>query len=73
MLIIKAGDPSYFAKWLKTLMKYKGWDIYDLSVESGVSEKAIVEYLHSIRLPKLETLLLLCKALGKRLVIEDDE
>ena len=73
MLIIKTGDMSFFVRWLRTMMKFKNWDIYDLSVESGIPDRTLADYLRGARMPKLENLLLICKAFGKQLIIEDEK
>lgn len=73
VLIIKTGDPAYFARWLRTGMRFRGWDLYDMSIESGVSDRTLADYLRGNRLPKLENLLLICKAFGKQLIIEDEK
>jgi len=66
-------DESFcFKTWLREEMKARHWNIYDLSIESGLSEKTIADYLRDARLPKLSSLLQICKAFGKRLIIQDE-
>ena len=71
MFVIKTGGTTFFSRWLRTMMKIKNRDIYDLSVVSGVSDRTLADYLRGARMPKLENLLRICQAFGKELVILD--
>ena len=65
-------EEFHFGDWLKAEMKERGWDIYDMAVESGVSDKSIAKYRRNARAPKVQNLQLICRAFGKKLIIKDE-
>ena len=71
-MTIDTTDESFcFKTWLRAEMKARHWNIYDLSIESGLSEKTIADYLRDARLPKMSSLQAICCAFDKRLIIQD--
>lgn len=61
-----------FGPWLRSEMKSRHLDIYDLSIETGISDRTLADYLRGARPPKMMQLQLICQSIGKRLIIEDD-
>ena len=70
--ICHIDNDFHLDEWLMREMEKRGWDKYDLSVESGLSTQAIYIFLRSGRLPKMESMMLLLNALNKHLVIVDN-
>lgn len=71
---IDITDESFqFGTWMRSEMKKLGWDMYDLYLESGVSDSTLAGYLSNASVPKLPNLRRICQAFGKSLIIEDDK
>ena len=70
--ICPIDDTFHLDEWLMREMEKRGWDKYELSVESGISVQAIYIFLRSGRLPRMDTMEMLLKALDKHLVIVDN-
>lgn len=65
-------EDFHFGDWLKAEMKKLDWDIYDLSIESGVPDRTLADYQRNARMPKMRNLQWICQAFGKRLMIKDE-
>lgn len=68
----KMNDINDFAKWLQDQLDKRGWDCLDLAVEAFLSEQTIKNYLNGTSYPKLDSFMLIVKALGKRVEITDN-
>lgn len=70
--ICPIDDTFQFDKWLTQEMEKRNWDKYEMSVQSGLSTQAIYLFQRSGRLPRMDTMEMLLKALDKHLVIVDN-
>ena len=69
---VNEGESFRFDLWLYNEMCKREWNVLDLAIESGVSEKSIYEYARGTRLPTLRNFHLLLQALGKHIEIVDN-
>lgn len=66
-----AGDQERFDLFLRWEMAKRGWDEEDLSLESGLSSKAIEAYIRGTHMPNMSSLLMILDALNMRIKFVD--
>lgn len=71
--VIKVLDDAYdFADWLVKIQKDRRISNLKLSRLTGISPQAICNYRTRYRIPGLDTVIIICGALGKKLCIVDE-
>ena len=63
-LQVKGGDAMNTHDRLEQLMRERGWSMYKLSKESGLSESTIRNLFKRNTTPSIETLKIICKSFG---------